>query len=193
MTELVDRSVGGFNDARATVLTETRGLLTSIAAEDWDRSGALISAASTIFVIGNGRSGLAAQMAAMRLMHLGLQVHVAGEVTAPAITSGDLLIGVSGSGTTPSVVGAGHTAKRVGAKVLAVTAEFGSPLSSLSDEVLVLPAATKQDHTATKTQQYSGSLFEQCVLLAFDALFHALWSDEHKTAEQLWGRHANIG
>ncbi|MGH7292842.1 MAG: 6-phospho-3-hexuloisomerase, partial [Myxococcota bacterium] len=42
-------------------------------------------------------------------------------------------------------------------------------------------------------RQYAGSLFEQSVLLAFDALFQALWSNEDQTAERLWERHANIG
>ena len=53
-----------------------------------------------VFVVGEGRSGLAIQMAAMRLMHLGLEVHVVGEVTAPSIETGDLLIACSGSGNT---------------------------------------------------------------------------------------------
>jgi len=45
-----------------------------------------------VFVAGAGRSGLVLRMAAMRLMHLGLDVHVAGDTTTPAITSGDLLL-----------------------------------------------------------------------------------------------------
>ena len=56
-----------------------------------------------------------------------------------------------------------------------------------------LPAADKQDHSGSVTRQYAGSLFEQSVLLAFDALFQALWSNEDQTAERLWERHANIG
>ncbi len=31
------------------------------------------------------------------------------------------------------------------------------------------------------------------MILAFDALFQALWSSEDQTAERLWERHANIG
>lgn len=144
-------------------------------------------------MIGNGRSGLAIQMAAMRLMHLGLRVHVAGEVTAPAIGAGDLLIAVSGSGTTGSVVGAADTAKSVGASVIAITTSPDSPLAQRADEVLVLPAADKQDHSGSVTSQYAGSLFEQSVLLAFDALFQALWRSDDQSAERLWERHANIG
>ncbi|MDT5316701.1 MAG: 6-phospho-3-hexuloisomerase [Mycobacterium sp.] len=193
MTATVEQVHTRFSDGRRIVLNENERLLNSVAAEQWDRAGSLITNARVVFVIGNGRSGLATQMAAMRLMHLGLRVHVAGEVTAPAIGAGDVLIAVSGSGTTGSVVGAADTAKKVGASVLAVTTAAESPLAQRADEVLVLPAADKQDHSGSVTRQYAGSLFEQSVLLAFDALFLALWSNEDQTAERLWERHANIG
>jgi 6-phospho-3-hexuloisomerase len=189
MTATVPQADTRFSHGRRIVLDENERLLNSVAAEQWDRAGSLITNARAVFVIGNGRSGLATQMAAMRLMHLGLRVHVAGEVTAPAIGAGDLLIAVSGSGTT----GAADTARKVGAAVLAVTTAAESPLAQRADEVLVLPAADKQDHSGSVTRQYAGSLFEQSVLLAFDALFQALWSNEDQTAERLWERHANIG
>ncbi|WP_213575519.1 6-phospho-3-hexuloisomerase [Rhodococcus sp. USK13] len=193
MTVTVEQTRTRFSDGRRIVLDENERLLNSVAAEQWDRAGALITSARAVFVIGNGRSGLAVQMAAMRLMHLGLRVHVAGEVTAPAVGDGDVLIAVSGSGSTASVVGAADTAKKVGASILAVTTASDSPLARRADEVLVLPAADKEDHSATITRQYAGSLFEQSVLLAFDALFQALWDNEDQTAERLWERHANIG
>ncbi|MDT5127294.1 MAG: 6-phospho-3-hexuloisomerase, partial [Mycobacterium sp.] len=98
MTVTVLETDTRFSDGRRIVLDENERLLNSVAAEQWDRAGSLITTARAVFVIGNGRSGLATQMAAMRLMHLGLRVHVAGEVTAPAIGAGDLLIAVSGSG-----------------------------------------------------------------------------------------------
>ncbi|MGW5515095.1 6-phospho-3-hexuloisomerase [Nocardia africana] len=193
MTATVEQTSTRFGDGRRIVLEENHRLLNSVAAEQWDHAGTMITAARAVFVIGNGRSGLATQMAAMRLMHLGLRVHVAGEVTAPAIGNGDLLIAVSGSGTTASAIGAADIAKKVGASVLAVTTAPDSPLAQRADEVLVLPAADKQDHSAAITRQYSGSLFEQSVLLAFDALFLSLWSTKDQTAEKLWERHANIG
>lgn len=193
MTATVAERSRRFSDGCRIVLDENERLLNSVAAEAWDRAGDLIVSARAVFVIGNGRSGLAAQMAAMRLMHLGLRVHVAGEVTAPAIVAGDVLIAVSGSGRTPSVVEAANTATEVGASVLAVTTAPASRLAQRADQVLILPAADKQDRTGAVTHQYAGSLFEQSVLLAFDGLFHALWSTGGQTAEQMWQRHANIG
>jgi hypothetical protein len=51
-----------------------------------------IQNADRIFVVGAGRTGLALKAAAMRLMHLGFTVFVAGETTTPAIRDNDLLI-----------------------------------------------------------------------------------------------------
>ena len=151
-----------------------------------------ILTAPRIFVTGAGRSGLALKMAAMRLMHLGLTVHVAGEITTPAITSGDLLIAASGSGTTAGIVLAAVTASKAGANVLAITTAPESPLATIARIVLVIPAATKQDTSATKSQQYAGALFEQSVLLLTDALFQSMWHQRGETAAQLWKRHANL-
>ena len=50
------------------------------------------------FFSGQGRSGLVAEMAAMRFMHLGRLAHFVGEATAPSIRAGDGLCLVSGSG-----------------------------------------------------------------------------------------------
>ena len=81
----------------------------------------LVAAAPRVFVLGAGRSGLALRMTAMRLMHLGLEVHVVGEVTTPAIVEHDLLITASGSGTTAGILRAAHTAIERGAQVAAIT------------------------------------------------------------------------
>ena len=157
-------------------------------------AGALdrLRTADSVFVSGAGRSGLALRMTAMRLMHLGLTVHVVGETTTPAITSGDVLLVASGSGTTTGVVRAADTAVSVGAQVIAITTDPASPLAELAAETIVVPAAQKTDHGGTRSVQYSGSLFEQVVMLLGDAFFHALWRSAGVSAEQLWPRHANL-
>jgi 6-phospho-3-hexuloisomerase len=152
----------------------------------------LIADAPRVFVLGAGRSGLALRMTAMRLMHLGLEVHVVGEVTAPAIARGDLLLTASGSGTTGGIVRATETAHAVGARVAAITTAPASPLAALADATVVVPAAEKLDRSASASAQYAGSLFEQIVVLLGDALFHALWRRSGQSADELWPRHANL-
>jgi 6-phospho-3-hexuloisomerase len=157
-----------------------------------DDAAALLAAVPRVFVLGAGRSGLALKMTAMRLMHLGLDVHVVGEVTSPAIATGDALLVASGSGTTGAIVRAAETAHGVGASIVALTTAPRSPLGQLAQVTVVIPAAAKQDHALQVSAQYSGGLFEQSVLLVGDALFHALWQRSGSTAEELWPRHANL-
>lgn len=151
-----------------------------------------IRGARRIFVAGAGRSGLALRMFAMRLMHLGYTVHVAGDTTTPAIREGDLLVVASGSGTTSGVVKSAETASKAGATIAAFTTAPASPLAALADAVAVIPAAQKTDHGSTVSQQYAGSLFEQVLLLSTEAVFQTLWGATDEPAEQLWLRHANL-
>lgn len=145
-----------------------------------------------VFAAGAGRSGLVLRMAAMRLMHLGLTVHIAGDTTTPAISSGDLLLVASGSGTTSGVVKSAETAAKAGARIAAFTTNPDSPLAGLADTVVIIPAAQKTDHGSSVSRQYSGSLFEQSLFLATEALFQSLWENTDVPAEELWLRHANL-
>ncbi|BDY32742.1 6-phospho-3-hexuloisomerase [Mycolicibacterium mageritense] len=145
-----------------------------------------------VFVAGAGRSGLVLRMAAMRLMHLGLEVHVAGDTTTPAISFGDLLLVASGSGTTSSVVKSAQTAAKSGARVAAFTTNPRSPLARLSDAVVIIPAAQKTDHGSNVSRQYAGSLFEQVLFVVTEAMFQSLWDSTDIRAEELWLRHANL-
>jgi 6-phospho-3-hexuloisomerase len=179
------------------ILTEQAGLFARLAAmPDADATltdlAARLRAADRVFVLGAGRSGLALRMTAMRLMHLGLTVHVVGDVSTPAITATDALLVASGSGSTAGTVRAAETARAEGATVLALTTAAESPLAGLADVSVIIPAAQKQDHGGEVSAQYSGGLFEQAVMVVGDALFHTLWQASGATADELWPRHANL-
>lgn len=152
----------------------------------------IIGESARVFILGAGRSGLALQMTAMRLMHLGLEVHIVGAVTTPAIGTNDLLFAASGSGTTSSIVRAATTAVAVGARVAVITTAAQSPLAASASAVIIVPAADKLDRSGAASGQYAGSLFEQSVVLIGDALFHALWQRSGRSADELWPRHSNI-
>lgn len=182
-------------DALALVAAELGSILESVATDrrdELDDLASQVSAAERVFVMGAGRSGLALRMLAMRLMHLGLAVHVVGDTTTPAIGAGDLLLTASGSGTTASVVRAAETAVTAGASVTAITTPETSPLADLATIVVLIPAAQKLDRSGTASVQYAGSLFEQAIVLIGDALFHSLWQRSGLSADDLWPRHANL-
>jgi len=161
-------------------------------AGDLDRVLDVLAGADRVFVLGAGRSGLALRMTAMRLMHLGLDVHVVGDATTPAIRAGDALLTASGSGTTGGIVRAAETATAVGAKIAAITTAPDSPLGRSTDALVVVPAAAKLDRSGTASSQYAGGLFEQAVVLVGDAIFDALWQRSGLDADDLWPRHANL-
>lgn len=186
------------HDASAAVVRvqrEVGDVLGRIAADPAGGTDALaeaIHAAGRVFVHGAGRSGLALRMTAMRLMHLGLTVHVVGDATTPAIGEGDLLLTASGSGTTGGVVRAARAAHEAGASVAALTTDPDSTLAALADTVVRVPAAQKLDRSGAHSVQYAGSLFEQAVVLIGDAAFDALWRDSRRDGDELWTRHANL-
>jgi 6-phospho-3-hexuloisomerase len=181
-----------FRDATTLITGEHAEVLGGVDTGAWERAGGLIVGAPAVFTVGTGRSGLALQMAAMRFMHLGKAAHVVGETTAPAIGDGDVLVAASGSGSTKRVVAAARTASEQGAHVLAITTDPDSDLAALAAEILVVPAADKQDFDGTRSAQYAGSLFEQSVLILTDALFHVLWQTSGTQARELWRLHANL-
>lgn len=181
-----------FDQNRALVLDEISAVFQRIDPEEVAALVTELRLACRIFVTGAGRSGLVLKMAAMRLMHLGLTVHVVGETTSPAIRAGDLLLAASGSGTTAGVVKAAETAVAQGARVAAYTTSKGSPLANAAAAVVLIPAAQKTDHGSAVTRQYSGSLFEQVLFAATEAVFQSLWDEDAAAPEDLWQRHANL-
>ena len=136
------------------------------------------------FFTGQGRSGLSAQMAAMRFMHIGRTVHYVGEASAPSIRKNDGLIVVSASGETPVSLGFAKIAKSEGALVVAVTQKPKSSLANIADTTLHIPIET--------TVQFGGSLFEQTCLILLDSLILQLTGATPEIHKAMHERHTNL-
>lgn len=188
----VEATGGAITGNISLVLREIADTAARISPDRLRQAVSMLENADRVFVAGAGRSGLVLRMAAMRLMHLGLVVHVAGDTTTPAIRKGDLLLVASGSGSTSGIVKAAETGAKAGARIVAFTANPGSALAGLADAVVLLPAQQKTDHGSGVSRQYSGSLFEQVLFVATEAVFQTLWDNADVPAEQLWLRHANL-
>jgi 6-phospho-3-hexuloisomerase len=156
-----------------------------------------------ILVVGAGRSGLVGKAFAMRLMHLGYQVYVTGETIAPILSPGDVVIAISGSGTTRLVVMSSKIAKeRTGARVVAITSYRDSPLGHLADQVAVVVGRTK----TTREEDYIsrqivgeheplaplGTQFEIAAMVFLDGIISELMHRLGKKEEDLKARHATI-
>ena len=158
--------------------------------------------AKTIFVAGAGRSGYVAKAFAMRLMHLGFSVHVVGEATTPAISPGDLLVAVSGSGETFSVVGIADAARKMNAKVVSITSSPGSTLGKLSNAMILvrgrLPSMLERDYLARQvrgghaTMAPMGTLFELSTMVFFDSVVEELMVMKKRGEGFMRKRHSNL-
>jgi 6-phospho-3-hexuloisomerase len=155
-----------------------------------------------ILIVGVGRSGLAGKAFAMRLMHLGFNVYVLGDTITPAVYEGDVVIAISGSGTTRLVITAASTAKEVRAKVIAITSHRDSPLAKIADHIVIVPGrtkiATESDYTIRQILGEHeplvplGTLFEITLNVFFDSLVAELMQRLGKTEQDLKKRHATI-
>lgn len=152
-----------------------------------------IAVSETIFVAGGGRSGLMIRSFAMRLMQMGVNVHVVGETVTPAIGPSDLLIIGSGSGETKSLVSMAHKAKDIGSSVALLTIQPESSIGRLADTVVRLPGTTKDHGSVTLTTvQPMASLFEQTLLVLLDGIVLKLMETADVAPGQMLGRHANL-
>lgn len=161
-----------------------------------------IQKAKRIFVIGAGRSGLVVKAFAMRLVQLGLDAHVVGEPTSPAITKKDLLIAVSGSGKTNNVVNVAKVAKDSGVKILTITSYPEAELGNISDHVVTIKGRTKvdieRDYTVSQIKgEFSsltplGTLFEDTVMIFFDGVIARLMTELGKGEKYMRKRHATL-
>ncbi|MFQ6129391.1 MAG: 6-phospho-3-hexuloisomerase [Candidatus Hadarchaeaceae archaeon] len=155
-----------------------------------------------VFVVGAGRSGLVVRAFAMRLMHLGIDVHVIGETITPALRNDDLLVALSGSGETSFVVSAAKIAKKIGTKVVVITSYPRSTLGKLADHIVTLPGRTEIAPTKSYLDRQivgeyeslapMGTLFEVTALVFLDSVVASLMVKLGRKEEELRARHANV-
>ncbi|WP_433944551.1 6-phospho-3-hexuloisomerase [Paenibacillus sp. SN-8-1] len=152
-----------------------------------------ILAGGSVFVAGAGRSGLMTRAFAMRLMHMGIPAYVVGETSTPGLEEGDILLIGSGSGETKSLLPMAEKAKSLGGTLVTVTINPDSTLGVLSDITVKLPGVVKDKADGTgRSIQPMGSLFEQMLLIFFDALILRLMEKKGQSSGKMFGRHANL-
>jgi len=176
------------------VVGEVATALKAVSADEVAELQREIMGAKRIFIAGKGRSGLLMRAFAMRLMHLGLHVHVVDEVTTPGIAADDILVIASGSGKTASLVNYASKAKEIGATVVLITAYPDSPIGHHADKVVRIPAPTSKVEKRGDFQsvQPMANLFEQSLVLLLDICTLQLMKALSKTGEQMFARHANL-
>jgi 6-phospho-3-hexuloisomerase len=174
---------------RDIVLNEVSMVLRRISDESSRAFVVELSRSKSIYITGVGRSGLVVQAFGQRLMHLGFDVHLAHEITAPAIRRGDLLVACSGTGSTLLPLYMARKARRIGARIVSLTARPKSPLARISNLIVPIPAPLDRGR---ETRQPARSLFEQVLFLYLDSVILTAMHRLKIPGRKMRRRHANL-
>jgi 6-phospho-3-hexuloisomerase len=176
----------------AGALDEIRGVLENDAADEVDRLCDELLKARRIACYGVGREGLMMRALCMRLMHLGLDAHMVGDMTTPAFGAGDLLVVSAGPGSFSTVMALLKVAHSSGARTVAVTAQPAGEVPSAADTVVHLRAQTMADDKGGQSVLPMGSLYEAAMLIFFDIVSIVLKDRTGQTMESMRSRHTNL-
>lgn len=183
-----------FADTGARAAAELAVAVAAVDPAAMERMVAAIAVARRVALHGCGREGLMMKALAMRLFHLGLDVHVVGDMTTPPLGPGDLLLVSAGPGYAATVAAFADVARRAGARTACFTAQPEGGVPRSCDLSLVLPAQTMADDrgAAATSVLPMGSLFEGAQFLVSELLVLALRERLGETAETMRARHTNL-
>ncbi len=180
-------------DIRQIMLQELSASFFSIREQEVEALILEIVKANRIFIYGLGRERLMLQAFGMRLMHLGFQVYIVGDVTTPAIQSGDLWMTSSGTGSLSTVEALMDIVKASQARIAFFTAFPEAELPLRADLIIHIPAQTMREGTSeVRSVQPMGSVFEQTQLLLFDWIVLQLVQNMPQTENNMASRHTNL-
>ena len=173
---------------------EVTAVLSRVDLEQMNTFLDLIQGARKIALYGGGREGLVIRALAMRLFHLGYEVSVVGDMTAPFLTNGDLLILSVGPGYVSTVDALRSVAQRDGATVICLTAQSDGKTARAADKIVYLPAQTMADDTEGKASSVlpMGSLYELVLFVFSEIVVLELLKRTGKTFGQARDRHTNL-
>lgn len=146
-----------------------------------------IIGARKVFIYGVGRSGLIAKAFAIRLVQMGLEVYFVGETVTPIVEEGHLVVIVSHTGETMSAIQTANIVRRVGARVIAITANAHSKLASASNVVILIHPPKDDDRRRLAPL---GTLFEDASLIYFDSIIARLMEKLGQSEGAMRKRHA---
>ena len=177
----------------ARALDELRTCLSGVDEGKLDELAGMIGRSKRIVLYGCGREGLMMRALCMRLYHLGLDAHMAFDMTTPPVGPGDLLLVSAGPGHLATVEALLAVARNAGAATACFTAEPGSQVTRSSDFTLVIPAQTMaRDQSSPTSFLPMGSLYEGAQFLLYEILVVMLKQRLGETADSMRARHTNL-
>ena len=140
-----------------------------------------------IFIYGVGRSGTVCKAFAIRLVQLGLKVFFIGETITPIVEKDDLVIIVSNTGETMSAIQTANIVRRLGARVIAITAEKHSKLAHAASSVIHLKV--EKDPGDSEFSPL-GTVFELTAMVFLDGIVSDVMKKMGETEADMRARHA---
>ncbi len=171
------------------ILDKITGILEATEESYDEKLTAMLDEAGRIFIAGAGRSKLVGNFFAMRLVHGGYNVNVVGEIVTPSIKAGDLLIIISGSGETEQLIAFTKSAKKVGAKIMLISAKSESTIGDMADGVFQIG---KSDLYGKVVGMPMGTVFELSTLLFLESTISHIIHEKGIPEEIMRERHANL-
>jgi len=176
-----------FNESVRYINEYVKRILDGIDEEIIEKAISLFFSSKNIFVYGAGRSGLVAKAFAIRLVHLGFPTFVIGETITIPVKKGDLVVLVSGSGETIPVTMTAEIARRLGAKIISITANPDSHIARFADLPIILRVSKKNAKLAPL-----GTLFEAAAWIFLDGIIAELMERKNEDEESMKKRHATL-
>ncbi|GAH38007.1 unnamed protein product [marine sediment metagenome] len=147
------------------------------------------------FLLASGRSAFILQCFATRLVHLGAEVHIVTNLASmPALRKKDILIVLSGSGTTSIVVSLlnnyVNSIKPYG--IITITSHPETVIGRLGDITIKLKGRTKRDKAVGNTAVLApeGTMFEIAAFAYLDAVIAELAIKMGKTNIDMLEKHS---
>jgi len=182
-----------YKEVTKSVIDELSATLMSIKADEIEELVNTILSARKVFFIGVGRVMLSLQAIAKRWAHIGIDTHLVGEITEPAITVDDVLIVGSGSGNSLFPVAIAGKAKSIGVKVVHIGSNVQGDIAKYTDLMVRIPVRTKAYlEDEFDSVQPMSSLFEQDLLIFGDIIAKMIIDMKGIDLKGLWQFHANL-
>ncbi len=124
---------------------------------------------------------------AIRLVQLGLKVFFIGETITPIVEKDDLVIIVSNTGETMSAIQTANIVRRLGAQVIAITAERHSKLAHAASSVIHI--GMDRDSGDSEFSPL-GTVFELTALVFLDGIVSEVMKGLGQTEADMRARHA---
>ena len=171
------------------ILDKITGILEATEESYDEKLTAMLDDAGRIFIAGAGRSKLVGNFFAMRLVHGGYNVNVVGEIVTPSIQAGDLLIVISGSGETEQLVAFTKSAKKIGAKIMLISAQSKSTIGDMADGLFQIG---KSELYGKVVGMPMGTVFELSTLVFLESTISHIIHEKGIPEEIMRSRHANL-